>query len=129
MTSEVTENVTVGTTPTESAPVNVPEAQSNAALLTAMRLEKVQDHLREALGKADSLEANLDAVSADLMLMACRFREAIEEKFGKGSLDRFERLVPAIDAYLRVARQIERLASLDRRLVSSHTPSTPSKAH
>ena len=126
-TSEVTENVTVGTTPAETTPANEPEVISKADGLTAKRLKKVDDHLRESLDKADSLDANLGVVSADLMRMACHFTVAIEEWLGKNSLDHFEKLVPAIDTYLRVTRQIDRLAMLDRRLASSHVPTTPSK--
>ena len=127
MTSEVTETVANGTTPAEAVPANEPEAKSNAAGLTAMRLEKVDDHLRESLDKTDTLEANLGVVSADLMRMACRLTDAIEETLSKTSLDHFQKLVPAIDAYLRVARQIDRLAMLDRRLTSSRVPTTPAK--
>lgn len=127
MTSEVTENVTVGTMPTETAPANEPEAKSKNALLTAKRLEKVDDHLRESLDRTDSLEANLGVVSADLMRMACRFTVAIEESLSKKSIEHFDKLVPAIDAYLRIARQIDRLAMLDRRLTSSRAATTPPK--
>lgn len=127
MTSEVTETVAVGTTPAETAPANEPEAKSKAAGLTAKRLEKVDDHLRESLDKADSLEANLGVVSADLMRMACRLTVAIEESLGKRSLEQIDKLVPTIDAYLRIARQIDRLAMLDRRLTSSRAPTTPAK--
>ena len=127
MTAEVTETVAVGTTPAETAPANEPEAKSNAAGLTAMRLEKVDDHLRESLDKTDTLEANLGVVSADLMRMACRLTVAIEESLGKRSLEHIDKLVPTIDAYLRIARQIDRLAMLDRRLTSSRAPTTPAK--
>jgi hypothetical protein len=127
MTSEVTENITAGTTPTVTAQASEADAKSKAAVLMAMRLEKIEDQLRESLRKANALEANLGAVSTDLMLMACRLKEAIEERLGKNPLEDFEKLMPAIDAYLRVARQIERLVTLAQRLVSPHAPTTPSK--
>ena len=94
MTSEVTETVANGTTPAEAVPANEPEAKSKAAGLTAKRLEKVDDHLRESLDKADSLEANLGVVSADLMRMACRLTVAIEESLGKRSLEQYRQARP-----------------------------------
>jgi len=127
MTSEVTETVADGTTPAETAPANEPEAKANAAGLTAKRLKKVDDLLRESLDKVDTLEANLGVVSADLMRMACRLTVAIEESLGKKSLEHIDKLVPTIDAYLRIARQIDRLAMLDHRLTSSRTSTTPPK--
>jgi hypothetical protein len=116
MATEVVESIAMGAPPAETKPIVTVEADTS----TAKRLERANEHLLESLKKADPLEANLGAVSSDLMGMACRLNDAIVESFGKGSLDHFEKLVPAIDAYLRVARQIDRLASLDRRLASSH---------
>jgi len=127
MMPETMEEVSVGIDATETTSAKQPDATLNVEMLTAMRLAKVQEHLRESLGKADALEANLGAVSSDLMLMACRLKEAIEDALGKKSLDHFDKLVPAIDAYLRVARQIDRLANLDRRLTAVHGTVAPSK--
>ena len=125
MTAEVAENVPRDGKPPEA--VQAEDAVAQAAALTAMRLEKIQEYLRHSLGKVDPLEANLGAVSADLMQMALRLKEAIEADLGARQLDHFEKLMPAIDAYLRVTRQIDRLASLDRRLTSPQSQNTASK--
>ena len=74
--------------------------------------------LVESLQHADTLQANLGATSSDLMLMGYRLKEAIEKALADASnpIRRFDQLMPAIEGYLKVTRQIDRLAQLDWRL-------------
>lgn len=92
-----------------------------AADVSKLRLAKIREYLIESLQQADALQANLGATSSDLMLMGFRLKEAIEEALAKStdSLGRFERLMPAIEGYLKVTRQIDRFAQLDRRLTEA----------
>jgi hypothetical protein len=103
---------------------NTAPAQPDPATpdVSKMRLEKINEYLLESLQKVDALQANLGATSSDLMLMGFRLKQAIEQAMGDSMapLGRFEELMPAIEGYLKVTRQIDRLAQLDRRLTGAH---------
>lgn len=121
MSSDMTNVLAGGTKVPEGA--NTAPAQLDPATpdVSKMRLKKIREYLVESLEQADALQANLGATSSDLMLMGFRLKEAIEEAMGDSSnpLGRFERLMPAIEGYLKVTRQIDRLAQLDRRLTDT----------
>jgi hypothetical protein len=91
--------------------------------LAQLRIQRIQDLLAEALELPNALQANLRACSSDLLLLAQRFRQAMNVAFGEGSdpLVTLERLRPAIDAYLRITRQIDRLTQLERLFLSPPT--------
>ena len=85
-----------------------------------LRLKRVRQYLAESLAKPDALQANLGAAVGDLMEIAYRLKEAIDAVLQKegGSLEQFDRLMPAIDKYLRLTRQADRFARLGRQLES-----------
>ncbi len=89
--------------------------------LSKLRLEKIREYLVDSLQQTDTLQANLGATSSDLMLMGYRLKEAIEIAFADASnpIGRFEQLMPAVEGYLKVTRQIDRLAQLDLRLTDA----------
>jgi hypothetical protein len=82
------------------------------------RLRRIRDYLKEALVRENALEANLAVVNSDLMWMGYALKQAIEAAMAAApaGLDHFERLAPAIDSYLRVARQVDRFATLGLRV-------------
>ena len=94
-----------------------------------LRLQRLEDFQREALLKPDSLAANLGAANGALMRMGYRLEEAIEGALEKvaSSAERFERLVPPIEMYLKVMRQVDRFAQLDQRIQSSRQGGGPAK--
>jgi hypothetical protein len=93
------------------------------------RLERVRDYLHESLAKADALAANLGAATSDLMLYSYRLHEAIAAEMAEAplSLEQLEHLRPAVDAYLRITRQIDRFAHLDLRLSAAQKEAAKGK--
>ncbi len=92
------------------------------------RVRRIMDLLREALAREGALEANLGAVNSDLMLMGYRLKRAIDEAMGTAAaLDQFQRLMPAVESYLRLTRQMERLAQLSLRLEAPGKPGREAK--
>lgn len=91
--------------------------------VSKLRLEKIHAYLVESLEQADTLQANLGATTSDLMLMGFRLKEAIEKAMADAAtpLAQFEQLMPAIEGYLKVTRQIDRLAQLDRRVTDARS--------
>jgi hypothetical protein len=86
-----------------------------------LRLQRILDHLHEALAAESPLAANLGAVNSDLMLMGYRLQQVIEAAMAATpvGLDQFELLMPAISNYLRIIKQIDRLAQLSLRLAAA----------
>jgi hypothetical protein len=79
-----------------------------------LRRRRIADYLTEALRQDNSLRANLGAVNCDLMHLAYDLKQAIAEALGVDpALGHFQGLLPAIDYWLRVSKQVERLAQLD----------------
>jgi hypothetical protein len=87
-----------------------------------MRLKKIHAFLVESLEKADPFQANLGAISSDLALMAFRLNDAIDDAMNKSAnpLEDLQRLMPALEAYLRIARQFDRLGQLNRVVELGH---------
>jgi len=88
-----------------------------------LRKQRIDDFQRNALADPDALQANLGAINGGLMRLSYRMEAAIEASLAqiRDPAERFERLGPAIDTFLKVARQIDRYAQLDRRLSSPPT--------
>jgi hypothetical protein len=72
--------------------------------------------LMASLQGVDPFRANLGAVTSDLMLMGFRLKERIDAALcdATSPLGTYDNLMPAIDGYLRIVRQLDRLAQLDR---------------
>ena len=69
-------------------------------------MARIHDYQRERLAKGDALEANLAAISGDLMLMAFRLNQGIELATGATAIpvERMGKLLGAIDMSVKVAR-------------------------
>jgi hypothetical protein len=79
-----------------------------------LRRQRIADYLTEALRQDNSLRANLGAVNCDLLHLVYDLKQAIAEALGVDpALGQFQGLLPAIDYWLRVSKQVERLAQLD----------------
>lgn len=85
---------------------------------TALRSQRIADYLNASLTTSDALQANLGVVSTDLLVIAFHLKQVIEEALqeGPGALEEHEHLGPAIDQYLRIAKQFDRFAQLTVKL-------------
>lgn len=90
-----------------------------------VRLHRIDELQMQSLQQEDPLQANLGAANGALLRFGYRMEQAIEDVLQQSAnpLERFERLAPAIDMYLKVMRQVDRFAQLDQRLTAKHTPS------
>lgn len=79
-----------------------------------IRQQRIVDYVTESLAKNDLLEANLGAVNGDLMLIAYRLQAVLGDVLQRPpeSLVELSELMPAIDGYLRVTKQVERYSQL-----------------
>ena len=82
------------------------------------RGKKIVEYLDEALEMKNPLAANVAVLNCDLLLFASHFRRQIEPVLeaippATGGLGK---LTPAIDAHLRICRQVERFSTLIDRL-------------
>jgi hypothetical protein len=80
--------------------------------------QRIDEYEAFALDKEDHLEANLACLNAGLMRVGSRVEEALERTMDQSPLsaDRVQTLMPMLDAQLRIARQIERYAHLERQI-------------
>jgi hypothetical protein len=87
------------------------------------RLALIRALQTPALAKPDPLVANLQVLNADLMLLAHRARELTEAALagGQGPAEQ-EQFFRRAELYLKVVRQIDRLASLTRQLPAPGRP-------
>jgi len=79
------------------------------------RQRRIAEYSREALNKADALEANLGATNGDLFGMAQHLQDTIDEVIADdpyAMINTPEVLMPIIDAVLKAHRQIERTTKL-----------------
>jgi hypothetical protein len=81
------------------------------------RLGRVLDYQAGSLAKEDALEANLGSINSGLMRVALWLDETIEEAMESGprTVERLQRILPAIDTHLRVTRQVDRFAQIELR--------------
>lgn len=119
------EKMSVGKVSDPKQPTEVEKLATPPTEGEVLRKRRIDDFQRDALADPDALQANLGAINGGLMRMSHHMETAIEAALTTiaDPVDRFERLGPAIDAFLKVTRQIDRLAQLDRRLTSPSTAS------
>jgi hypothetical protein len=83
-----------------------------------VRLQRIMEYVNEAAEKRDALGLTLGAVNGDLLLMAWRLRQELDDFLHRPSESAEELLLAqsVFDHFLRVARQIDRFAQLDIKL-------------
>jgi hypothetical protein len=97
------------------APNAGPQPPAPAAVKQfVLRNQRIQDYLVQSLAKGSPLEANLGAVNCDLFSMASHLWQAIAEALQQGpaALEELEYLMPAVEQYLKITKQIDRYAQL-----------------
>lgn len=80
------------------------------------RLSRVGDYLVASLEKTNPLDANLGSLNSGLMEMALRLETMILQGLANGLplVSRHESLMPALEVYLRLTRQVDRFSNLER---------------
>jgi hypothetical protein len=89
-------------------------AQAGAAPDREQRLALVRSYQAQALRRRDPLLANLGALTGDLLGLAHGLAELVREGMARGPAGR-QRFCQDAELYLRFLRQLDRLASLERR--------------
>jgi len=88
----------------------------NAGPPAEQRLRAIAALLEQSLAQADPWQRNLGAAASDLAGIAFRLKSVIDSTLSETgpALARFEAVLPAIETYLKLTRQIDRLAQLQR---------------
>ena len=109
----------------QDVPAGPPEP--SGADVAQLRLQRLNQHLVEVLQQPDAMRANLGATANDLLTLGYRLKEAIDRRLSDPSdpLAQFENLTPAIEAYLKVTRQVDRLANLDHQMANAKSTAMP----
>jgi len=88
------------------------------------RMSRVLDLMASALSKDDHLRANLGSMNAGLMRLGIHFEEGLEGSMTASPLtvERLQKILPAVETHLRLLRQIDRFAHLEQQLTRSQRP-------
>jgi hypothetical protein len=83
-----------------------------------LRDQRIADYLNDALSKPDPFEANLGIVNADLMQIAHRLQQVLNEAMQQPpeTLAEMAEFMPGLDGYLRVVKQVDRFSQLALKL-------------
>ncbi len=97
---------------------DVPPPDRGGAGRADVRLQRIMDYVKEASEKPDALDATLGAINGDLLLIARRLRQELDDFLDRPSESAEELLLAqsVFDQHLRVAKQIDRFAQLDIKL-------------
>ena len=105
-----------------------PETDRNVSLQEArgqdqmeindLRREKIRAVMIEALGRTDPTEATLGAATSDLMDLAFRLKQDLDESHSQkaNATEKFQQLMPMIQMYLKLTGQIARYVDVQRLL-------------
>lgn len=88
--------------------------QANQDVHDDRRFQRLADYQKKAVKNSDPLVASLAVINSDLMGFAFRLSKAIDGAVGEGasSLQELHQVDPALNSYLRVAKQIDRFTQL-----------------
>lgn len=91
-------------------------AQPNVVELQRRNVEKL---LRRALKMADPLQGAIGVQSSQLLSLGNHLHSALNEALANAEdpLDKFNKLLPSIEAFLKINRQFDRFARLNHDLV------------
>jgi hypothetical protein len=90
---------------------------SSDAIAGDAREKRIADLLSESLAKSNPLEATIGATNAELMLIGKRFGQVVGEALNQPpeNLAELDELMPSVNGYLRITKQIERFSTLQRK--------------
>ena len=89
--------------------------------LVDLRMRRIQEYLVESLSNPDPLRANVRAEAGNLMRMGLHLQQAIERSLASSTdvLRQAKGLSDAIETYLKLTRQWDRLLQLDNRIAEA----------
>jgi hypothetical protein len=90
------------------------------------RLERVDQYQNEALMRPDPLAATLGSTNSGVMEIALRLERGIIKRLDAApdAVEAAKRIEPTLNMFLRLTRQIDRNASLERQLTNQRAAST-----
>jgi hypothetical protein len=94
--------------------------EKKAATLASKRRRRIRDHALQSVEHPDALLANIGAEAANLMSLGQLFHEAIQTNLANSnqSLEDLEKVGPALEQYLKLTRQWERLEQFGQRVAT-----------
>jgi hypothetical protein len=86
--------------------------------LIDLRMQRIQEYLVQSLSNANPLRANLGGEAGNLMRMGLRLEQAIDKSLARSTdvLQQAKGLSAAMEIYLKITRQWDRLLQLDNRI-------------
>jgi hypothetical protein len=92
------------------------------------RLELIRRFQAQALTRPNPLEANLEMISSDLMLLAYRQREILEASLAApvDSAQQADTFTQGSERYIRFVRQLDRLTQITRQVAGAQGTGTKS---
>ena len=95
-----------------------PSASKKRKDPSAVRKRRIREYLNESLKEPNPLSANLGAEASNLMSLGQQLHEAIEQRMSNSEdlLRDLEKMNPAVETYLKVTRQWDRLIQLSHRM-------------
>lgn len=100
----------------------VPSAEAGDANVKSngggARMERIAAYINESIRRSDGLEANLGVANGELMQLASRVTESLQQILARDRNESVtsDRCYPALDVLLRVHRQIDRYSQLEVKL-------------
>jgi hypothetical protein len=108
-----------------AAPVMAPTDRSagvNETVPPDDRLALIRAFQAQAMTRANPLAANLAVINGDLMHLVYQLQQAVDKSV-TGSPTDFSQLARRAELLLRLVRQVDRLAQLDRQFTQAAEPS------
>lgn len=104
--------------PQTTAAKSAAGTRGNKETLAKRRLERIQQFLIASLEQEDAWRGCVGPIVCDLLQMCQRLKSSIDEELQQAGsfVDVLAGLEPAFHTYLKMVRQIERLAKLDYRI-------------
>jgi len=85
-----------------------------------LRAEKLNDIQLDALQVRNPLQGALRGAAGDLLFLSHKMKQALVEMLEEsGGVSPFDKATPTIELFLKVARQADRFAQLDQRMVET----------
>jgi hypothetical protein len=86
--------------------------------MSEVRLEKIKAVMTEALAKADPTESAMGAITSDMMDLAFRIKEVLNESLSDAAttVAKLQQLTPTIEMFIKLTRQIARYVEVRRLL-------------
>jgi hypothetical protein len=99
--------------PTEPGSTCVEQVDVEAAIHDDPRLERIHDYLNDSSSR-DNFAAVLGGVNGDLLLMEYRIKQTLEDAMQPGTIacEELEPLMPTVNVWLKIVKQMERVSRL-----------------